>query len=96
VHVMSLLKSVYEQHTQAVLSHINVGFGNDVTIAELAQLVSQTVGYQGEINFDSSKPDGTPRKLMDSARLNSLGWQPKVGLVEGLSKAYQDFEKRKL
>lgn len=91
VHVMNLSKSVFEQHTQALISHINVGCGNDVSIAELAQLISATVGYQGEIHFDASKPDGTPRKLMDSSRLNRLGWRAQVQLVEGLSKAYLDF-----
>lgn len=91
VHVMQLPKAIYEQHTQAMLSHINVGFGNDVTIRELAQAVGQTVGYQGDINFDVSKPDGTPRKLMDSHRLNNLGWSPQVALKQGLQQAYQDF-----
>jgi GDP-L-fucose synthase len=74
-----------------MLSHINVGFGSDVTIAELAQAVGQTVGYQGTIEFDSSKPDGAPRKWMDSSRLNALGWQAKVRLEEGLLLAYQNF-----
>jgi GDP-L-fucose synthase len=94
VHVMNLDKAVYEQHTQAMLSHINVGYGSDVTIAELARLVAKAVGFQGEITFDTSKPDGSPQKLMDSARLNSLGWKPRVGLEEGLSLAYQDFVKK--
>jgi GDP-L-fucose synthase len=68
-----------------------VGSGHDVTIAELAQLVAQTVGYRGEMTFDNSKPDGTPRKLMDSGLLNNLGWTALVGLAEGLGKAYEDF-----
>jgi GDP-L-fucose synthase len=68
-----------------------VGYGSDVTIAELAQAVGQAVGYQGEITFDITKPDGTPRKWMDSSRLNNLGWQAKVNLQNGLAKAYQDF-----
>jgi GDP-L-fucose synthase len=91
VYVMNLPKATYEQHTQAMLSHINVGFGDDVTIRELAQAVGQTVGYSGDITFDASKPDGTPRKLMDSHRLNDLGWSPKVALQQGLQQAYQDF-----
>jgi len=91
VFVMNLPKATYQQHTQPMLSHINVGFGSDVTIAELAQAVSQTVGYQGAIEFDSSKPDGAPRKWMDSSRLNALGWQAKVRLEEGLLLAYQNF-----
>jgi len=71
--------------------HINVGFGSDVTIADLAKAVGSAVGFQGVISFDASKPDGTPRKWMDSSRLNALGWSPKVQLVEGLNQAYVDF-----
>jgi GDP-L-fucose synthase len=74
-----------------MLSHINVGYGADITISELAQAVSDTVGYQGQITFDPTQPDGAPRKLMDSSRLNALGWQAKMGLQEGLKLAYQDF-----
>ena len=92
VFVMNLPLAIYQQHTQPMLSHINVGFGSDVTIAELAHAVGQTVGYQGTIEFDSSKPDGAPRKWMDSSRLNALGWQAKVNLERGLSLAYQDFK----
>lgn len=91
VHVMNLDKATYDQHTRPMLSHINVGYGDDVTILELAQQVATTVGYTGSIELDPSKPDGTPRKLMDSSRLRSLGWQAKVGLEEGLALAYQDF-----
>ena len=91
VFVMNLPQATYQQHTQPMLSHINVGFGSDVTIAELAQAVGQTVGYGGTIEFDSSKPDGAPRKWMDSSRLNALGWQARVNLERGLSLAYQDF-----
>ena len=91
VFVMNLPKAVYDQHTTPMQSQINVGFGSDITIAQLAQTVSQAVDYQGKIDFDPSKPDGTPRKLMDSRRLNALGWQAKVNLQEGLSVAYQDF-----
>jgi len=68
-----------------------VGFGSDVTIADLAKAVGSAVGFQGVISFDASKPDGTPRKWMDSSRLNALGWSPKVQLVEGLNQAYVDF-----
>jgi len=91
VHVMNMPKSVYEQFTQPMLSHINVGCGQDVTILELAQAVAGTVGYTGQIYTDLTKPDGTPRKLMDSSRINSLGWQAKVTLEHGLKAAYQDF-----
>lgn len=93
VHVMGLDKATYERHTQPMLSHINVGCGDDVTIRELAVAIGKTVGYQGELLFDPSKPDGTPRKLMDSARLNSLGWKASVRLEQGLELAYQDFLK---
>jgi GDP-L-fucose synthase len=91
VHVMNLDKSVYDQHTQPMLSHINVGFGDDVTIRELALAVGATVGYAGDITFDTTKPDGTPRKWMDSQRLHDLGWRPRVDLREGLKRAYADF-----
>ncbi len=93
VHVMNLDKTVYDQHTQPMLSHINVGYGEDVTIRELALAVGETVGYTGAITFDTTKPDGTPRKWMDSQRLRDLGWQPTVGLREGLKRAYADFLK---
>ena len=91
VHVMSLDRATYEANTQPMLSHINVGTGEDVTIAELAALVARTVGYEGRIVQDTSKPDGTPRKLLDVGRLRSLGWKPRVGLAEGLALAYRDF-----
>jgi len=91
VHVMNLDKAIYDQYTEPMLSHINVGFGDEITIAELAQTVSQVVGYRGEITFDGSKPDGAPRKLMDSSRLSALGWRARVGLAQGLKGAYDDF-----
>lgn len=91
VHVMQLPKATYDQHTTPMQSHINVGSGSDVTIAEVSQTIAQTVGYQGQIEFDISKPDGAPRKWMDSSRLNALGWQAKVDLRHGLAAAYQDF-----
>lgn len=91
VHVMQLSKSIYDQHTTPMQSHINVGFGSDVTIAEVAQAIAQTVGYTGRIEFDTTKPDGAPRKWMDSTRLNNLGWQAQVNLRDGLARAYKDF-----
>lgn len=93
VFVMNLAKDVYDQHTSPMQSHINVGFGGDVTIAQLAQAVGSAVGYQGQIVFDSSKPDGAPRKWMDSSRLNQLGWHAQVDLQSGLKLAYADFQK---
>ena len=95
-HVMNLPTATYNQHTSPMQSHINVGYGSDITIAELAKIVGQTVDYQGEIVFDTTKPDGAPRKLMDSNRLKSLGWHAKVNLQEGLTLAYQDFLKNKV
>lgn len=94
VHVMNLPKARYEQHAQPMLSHINVGYGSDITIAELAHSVARATGFDGQIGFDGSKPDGTPRKLMDSSRLHSLGWQARVDLSTGLALAYQDFLKQ--
>jgi len=91
VHVMGLDRDVYTKHTQSMLSHINVGCGADVTIRELAEAVANAVGYRGRLEFDAGKPDGAPRKLMSSERLNTLGWQAKVGLEEGLVTAYADF-----
>ena len=91
VHVMQLPKATYDQHTTPMQSHINVGSGSDVTIAQVAQTIAQTVGYAGQIEFDTSKPDGAPRKWMDSSRLNALGWRAQVDLHAGLAVAYQDF-----
>jgi GDP-L-fucose synthase len=91
VHIMNLPQATYEQHTQPMLSHINVGYGSDISIAETAQTIAQVVGYKGDVTFDATKPDGTPRKLMDSSRLNSLGWHAKVSLAQGLKLAYDDF-----
>ena len=91
VHVMNLPKPTYDQQTSPMLSHINVGYGTDVSIVEAAQTIAQVVGYTGALTCDTSKPDGTPRKWMDSSRLNSLGWQAQVPLLQGLTQAYQDF-----
>ncbi len=93
VHVMNLTSDVYRQHTQPMLSHINVGYGADVTIAEVAQLIASAVGYAGRIEFDATRPDGAPRKWMDSSRLNALGWQARITLEQGLALSYQDFLK---
>lgn len=94
VHVMNLDKSVYDEYTDPMLSHINVGCGEDLTIRELAETIAEVTGFAGSIEFDTSKPDGTPRKLMDSTRLNNLGWAPKISLKEGLTVAYEDFLQR--
>lgn len=89
VYVMNLDHSIYAQNTQPMLSHINVGTGVDCSIQELAELMREVVGFAGEITFDRSKPDGTPRKLMDVSRLNALGWQAKIALKDGLRQTYQ-------
>jgi GDP-L-fucose synthase len=91
LHVMNLPRDVYASVTQPMLSHLNVGSGSDVSIRQLAELVAETVGYTGKLVQDTSKPDGTPRKLMDSGRLNALGWRARIDLKEGLALAYQDF-----
>jgi GDP-L-fucose synthase len=91
VHVMELEAGLYQANTQPMLSHINVGTGEDCTIRELAQTIAKVTGFKGELDFDASKPDGAPRKLMDVSRLRSLGWQATIGLEEGLSDAYRWF-----
>jgi len=92
VHVMNLDARVYAANTQPMLSHINVGTGEDLSIRELAELIARVVGYRGEIDTDPEKPDGAPRKLMDVGRLKSLGWQPTVALEDGLRAAYAEFQ----
>ena len=88
VFVMELDQVTYEEQTTPMQSHLNVGSGGDITIAELAQTVSKVIGYQGKISFDHTKPDGTPRKWMDSGRLERLGWSAKMPLERGLQSAY--------
>jgi GDP-L-fucose synthase len=95
VFVMELKKSSYDSVTQPMQSFINVGFGSDITIGDLAKAVAKVVGYEGEIRFDITRPGGTPRKLIDSFRLNNIGWKPKVNLENGLVLAYADFCKKK-
>ncbi|MXF04133.1 NAD-dependent epimerase/dehydratase family protein, partial [Escherichia coli] len=82
VHVMELDEAIYQQNTQPMLSHINVGTGVDCSIREMAETMASVVGYQGKIVFDVTKPDGTPRKLMDVTRLKNLGWQYRYNLHE--------------
>ena len=96
VHVMDLSREAYAAHTEVTTSHINVGTGEDLSIAELASLVSDVVGYQGEIRYDTSKPDGTPRKLLDISRIRELGWKPETSLREGVARAYEDFRSEEL
>jgi GDP-L-fucose synthase len=91
VHVMQLAPEVYREHTGTMLSHINVGTGEDTAIGDLAALVGKTVGYTGRIVFDSSKPDGTPRKLLDVTKLTALGWSARMPLEQGLQLAYRAY-----
>ena len=91
VHVMELDEAIYQQNSQPMLSHINVGTGVDCSIREMAETMASVVGYQGKIVFDVTKPDGTPRKLMDVTRLKNLGWQYHYNLHEGLSLTYKWF-----
>lgn len=91
VFVMQLDKAAYDAQTQPMQSHINVGYGSDVTINELAHAVAKATDYQGKITFDPSKPDGAPRKLMSSSLIGKLGWAPEVSLNDGLRLAYSDF-----
>ena len=84
---MFLLKHYSEEQ------FINVGSGTEISIRDLAGLVAEIVGFTGEVEWDTTKPDGTPRKLMDSSRLFALGWRPAVGLREGIASAYQDFQR---
>lgn len=91
VYVMNLNNETYQQHTTPMMSHINVGTGHDISIADAAKLIGQITGFTGQIVFDDTKPDGSPRKLMQSSRLNDLGWQAKVSLADGLKMAYEDF-----
>ena len=91
VHVMNLDKTIYDENIEPMLSHINVGTGVDCTISELVATVAKVVGFEGEVSFDATKPDGTPRKLMNVGRVNSLGWEYEYSLEAGLIKAYQWF-----
>ena len=91
LHIMELDPDSYARNTQPMLSHINIGTGEDLSIRDLAKTIGEVVGYQGRIAFDTTKPDGTPRKLMDVGRMKSLGWRPQVDLRDGLTLAYADF-----
>jgi GDP-L-fucose synthase len=92
IHIMELDHNIYAANTEPMLSHINVGTGTDVMIRDAAEIIKTVVGYEGSITFDSSKPDGTPRKLMDSSKLSKLGWKPKIALENGIAKTYECFK----
>jgi GDP-L-fucose synthase len=91
LHVFDLPASVYNGAVSPNCSHINLGCGSDITIRELAELIKKVIGYEGGLDFDSSLPDGTPRKLMDSSLIKSLGWEPTLDLEDGIHLAYKDF-----
>lgn len=95
VFVMELDDETYRANTQEMLSHINVGTGTDVTIRQLAETLCRVIGYEGELTFDTTKPDGTPRKLMDVSRLAKLGWRASIGLEDGLAQTYDWFLEEK-
>ena len=91
VHVMNMPKTQYDMLTEPMRSHLNVGYGSDISIGELARLIQKIIGFEGNLTFDTSKPDGTPRKWMDSSRILSTGWTPRIKIEEGLRSAYADF-----
>lgn len=94
IYIMNLDKNIYDQNTKKMVSHINVGSGSDISIKELAYEIASVVGYNGQIKFDSSKPDGAMQKLMDSSKLHKMGWSHKTSLRQGLEKAYDNFVSR--
>ena len=92
MHVMNLDKKIYDKKIKPT-SHINIGSERELTIKELAETIKEVVGYKWQVSFNPNKPDGSPRKLLDSGRLNSLDWKPKINLKEGLIKTYNDYIK---
>jgi nucleoside-diphosphate-sugar epimerase len=88
VFLLNLPKDIYAVNTQPMLSHINVGTGSDVSIAELARTIAQVTGFEGRISYDATKPDGAPRKLLDVSRLTNMGWQASISLEEGIRQTY--------
>jgi GDP-L-fucose synthase len=91
IHVMNMPKVQYDALTEPMNSHLNVGYGSDISIGELAHIIQTITDFQGHLSFDHTKPDGVMRKLMDSSRLRSTGWEPHIKIEEGLQMAYQDF-----
>ncbi|MEO1453768.1 MAG: GDP-L-fucose synthase [Pseudomonadota bacterium] len=89
--VMNLDRATYEANTQPMLSHINVGTGKDVAISELAQMIAEVTGYKGVVTYDTTKPDGTPRKLMNVSRLDAMGWRARIALRDGIARTYEWF-----
>ena len=92
IHIMNLRKEIFQSEINPMCSHINVGTGEDLTIKELASKIKEVIGYQGELIFDVTKPDGTPRKLLDIKKLSKYGWRYKTKLLEGLKITYEDYK----
>ena len=93
IYIMNLDKKKYDEHTLTTQNHVNVGSGQEITIKDLAYTIKEVVGFSGKINFDQTKPDGNPRKLLDSERIKNLGFKPRINLKEGLTIAYKNFIK---
>jgi GDP-L-fucose synthase len=94
-HVLNIDKAIYDRETAPMQSYINIGSGEELTIKELAEMIQIIVGYKGKINFDPTKPDGSPRKLMNSQRIHNLGWKHETSLKDGLFLTYQNFIRSK-
>jgi GDP-L-fucose synthase len=95
IFVMNIDSAKFLDKIKPMQSHINIGYGSDISIADLARLIARVVGFNGKILFDLSKPDGMPKKLMDSSLLRGLGWNPTIDLIQGLEFAYDDIKSRK-
>ncbi|MEP0944413.1 MAG: GDP-L-fucose synthase [Rhizobiaceae bacterium] len=95
LHILNIDQELYQQATQPMLSHINVGTGTDVTIRELAETIAKVVGFSGDLVFDTTKPDGTPRKLLNISRLAELGWKSSISLEHGIRRTYEWFQQQK-
>jgi len=93
-HVMNIERDIFDKYTETMCSHVNIGSGSDISIKELAELIKKIIGYSGHIEFDLTKPDGTPRKIMDSSKLNSLGWKARISLEQGIISTYDGFIKQ--
>jgi len=91
IFIMELDKDIYNKKTNPMQGHINIGFGSEISILDIAKLIADIIGFQGKISFDTTKPDGSPRKLLDCNIITQMGWKPKVDLAHGLELAYKDF-----
>ena len=93
IHVMNIDKKIYDKYTSPMCNHVNVGSGISLTIKELAETIKSIIGYEGEINFDHNKPDGSFKKDLDSTIINNFGFKPEISLKDGLIKTYQAYIK---